>query len=186
MSETKPDSGPETAPSNPQSEAPVGRGAPDGPGPGPRPGRDAKGRFVVGHRETLIHGEHSARFPPGFEHLEQQVSDFVAGCLVDEADADDLPTRRRSLLEYRARLHRRILMLDAALEQRGILDRRQKLRTTWLSTLSALIERCRTLDLVLGLERRQRPVESPREWLMRLSEERRAAAGAGADPPDES
>lgn len=156
------------------TSAPSADGAPDGPGTGPTAGRDSRGRFAPGHRLTTIHGGYSARYPPGFEHLERDVADFVAGSLVDEGDFDDLTTRHKALLSYRARLHRRILQLDAALEARGILDRRQKLRTTWLSTLSALIERCRQIDLVLGLERRQKPVESPREWLQRVADERRA------------
>ena len=43
-----------------------------------------------------------------------------AGCESDEGGSlADLPTRRRAQLEYRARLHRRILLLDSALELRG-------------------------------------------------------------------
>jgi hypothetical protein len=61
--------------------------------------------------------------------------------VIDEADPQDVPTRRKALIDYRARLHRRILQLDSALEQRGLLDRRQKLRTQWLQQLGTLIER---------------------------------------------
>ena len=38
---------------------------------------------------------------------------FVAAALVDEGErAEDIPIRRRSLVEYRAVLHRQIIQLD--------------------------------------------------------------------------
>jgi hypothetical protein len=136
-------------------------------------GRDPQGRFRPGHRENLTTGMHTERSPLGLEHLQDQVDHFVRGCLIDEADPEDVPTRRMALIEYRARLHRRILQLDAALELRGLLDRRQKLRTQWLQQLGTLIEKARALDITLGLERRQRNVtESPQQWAERMQRER--------------
>jgi hypothetical protein len=57
-------------------------------------------------------------------------------------------------LEYRARVHRRVLQLDAALEVRGLIDRRGKLRVAWISKLESLITTARALDGLLGLGRR--------------------------------
>jgi len=137
--------------------------------------RDGKGRFLKGNRSgatTLFqpgnlarvnHGfrmlDDSGKLPPEFQHLVADVSDFVAGCLVDEGDPD-VPTRRRALLDYRARLHRRILQVDALIEGRGIADRRGKLRLAWLQRLEGLIATAQRLDMALGLERRSKRIAS--------------------------
>lgn len=142
-------------------------------------GRDRAGRFVPGHRINISTGSDTERLPVGLEQLQHQIDTFINGCLADEAD-DDLPTRRKALLEYRARLHRRIIQLDAVLETRGLLDRRQKLRTQWLSMLCTLIEKARALDVTLGLERRQKDIGSMdlQTWLQQ--------GGNHGDPPDDS
>ena len=77
------------------------------------------------------------------------------GLVTDEGDAE-ISTRRRSLLEYRARLPRRILQLDDALERYGLFGRRSGLRAAWLRRLESLISTAKALDQFLGLERRQR------------------------------
>src|SRR4029450_7831515 len=83
------------------------------------PGRDAQGRFVPGKLAAVRHALSATHLPQEFQHLEAEVSAFVAGCLVDEGDEQDMSTRRHALLNYRARIHRRIVQLDAALETRG-------------------------------------------------------------------
>ncbi len=105
-------------------------------------GRDAQGRYVVGHhlsRPTeLKRGNFASattlqrtdRWPPELEALRAEVGQFVEASLVDEGDASDAPARRRALLDDRARLHRRIVQLDALLELRGLVDRRNKLEAT--------------------------------------------------------
>jgi hypothetical protein len=123
------------------------------------PGRDRWGRFLPGNTAAVSHGLQSRRTPPGLEQLDREVEAFLGAAMVDEGERD-IPARRKALLVYRARLHRRILQLDAALEQRGILDKRQKLRATWLSILVSLIEKCRQIDVTLGLERRQRDLDT--------------------------
>jgi hypothetical protein len=80
----------------------------------------------------------------------------VAGAVADDGGKDEVPVRRQSLLDYRARLHRRIVQLDGALEVRGLVDRRNKLRVAWLQMLATLIASARSIDSLLGLERRQR------------------------------
>jgi hypothetical protein len=50
--------------------------------------------------------------------------------------------------------------LDAALELRGLFDKRGKLRDRWLTQLQGLIRTAQGLDALLGLERRQKPVAS--------------------------
>lgn len=108
--------------------------------------------------------------PAALQFMQRDLDQFVDGCLADEG-GEDIPTRRRSLLEYRARVHRRIVQLDAALEERGLVDRRNKLRTAWLSQLAGLIERARQLDQTLGLQRRQKRVQTPDEWLQSLQQD---------------
>ena len=117
-------------------------------------------QFEPGELQAIQHGLRSERteLPPEFAHLATDIDSFIAGCLVDEGDAADVPTRRRSLLNYRARLHRRILQIDAAIELRGLFDKRGKLRLAWLGQLQSLIGAARSLDQLLGLERRQKPV----------------------------
>src|SRR5262245_14540453 len=95
------------------------------------PGRDARGRYQPGHPLTVANGLRAVNLPRELAHLRAEVAEFEAACLVDEGD-DEVPVRRRALLMYRARLHRRILQLDDALELRGLLDRRGKLRDRWL------------------------------------------------------
>jgi hypothetical protein len=127
------------------------------------PERDAAGRFVPGNLAAVKHALSAAKLPPEFEHLEAEVDAFVAGCLTDEGDEQDVSTRRRSLLNYRARVHRRIVQLDAAIEVRGLVDRKGKLRAGWLQRLEGLVNVAKGLDAMLGLERRQKRVPSLQE-----------------------
>ncbi len=145
-------------------------------GPDPLPQRDGKGHFVKGNtlgaatlwqpgnlaqlRTGFRMLDRDDKLPPEFQHLVADVADFVAGCLVDEGDPHDVPTRRRALLDYRARLHRRILQVDALIEGRGIADRRGKLRLAWLQRLEGLITTAQRLDIALGLARRSKPVDT--------------------------
>jgi hypothetical protein len=121
-----------------------------------RAGRDVKGHFRAGHRLNIVGGQKSDRLPAGLDYLQVDVDRFISGSLIDEGDQQDIPVRRRAQLEYRARLHRRILQLDAVLDQRGLVDRRGKLRVAWLSQLQSLIAAAVTIDKLLGLERKQK------------------------------
>jgi hypothetical protein len=155
LSATTPDTVPPVAPDAAQRDG-AGRFL-----PGNRSG--AKTLFQPGNLARVNHGfrmlDDSGKLPPEFQHLVADVSDFVAGCLVDEGDPD-VPTRRRALLDYRARLHRRILQVDALIEGRGIADRRGKLRLAWLQRLEGLITTAQRLDMALGLARRSKPVDT--------------------------
>jgi hypothetical protein len=86
--------------------------------------------------------------------------------------AVDLTARRGALVTYRGRIvHKNILKLAYALEERGLFDKRGKLRVAWLSKLESLIHTAVKLDVLLGLERRSRRVhQSPADWLMSLPE----------------
>lgn len=119
------------------------------------PQRDALGRLLPGHTLTFQHGEDSARV---LASLQAEVAAFVEGALVDEGDASEVSTRRRSQIEYRARLHRRIVQLDAALEQRGLFDKKGKLRVQWLQRLAGLIDTAKAIDSLLGLTRRPKKI----------------------------
>jgi hypothetical protein len=111
-------------------------------------------------------GLRAPRVPAEFIALQDR---FLAGALVDEGERpEDVPVRRRSLLEYRALLHRKIAQLDQAFREQGLFDRRQRLRCAWLSQLNALVGRAESLDRLLGLARRQRSVsgvDDPAEYL---------------------
>ena len=127
--------------------------------------RDYCGRFAPGNLAALKHALSATKLPAEFEHLEAEVGDFVSGCLTDEGDERDVSTRRRSLLNHRARIHRRIVQLDAAIEVKGLVDRKGKLRAGWLQRLEGLINVAKGLDTLLGLDRRQRRVPSLAEVL---------------------
>lgn len=133
----------------------------------PTRAKDPKtGRFLPRNVAAFQHGLRTDRLPPEFEHLRDEVDAFVRDCLSDEgSEAGDIPRRRRALLEYRARLHRRILQVDAALEVHGLFDRRGKLRAGWLQRLEGLIGSAKGLDVLLGLERRQKRIPSIGEVL---------------------
>lgn len=122
--------------------------------------RDAEtGRFTRANGDAAKHWLHSDRLPPELEHLRDEVSRFLSAAVTDDGGEDEVPTRRLALLEYRSRLHRRIGQIDAAIELRGLFDRRGKLRTTWLTMLATLVDKARGLDALLGLQRRARHVD---------------------------
>jgi hypothetical protein len=108
----------------------------------------------------LQHSMRTERWPPGLEVLRDEVAAFMRGCLADEGDVALVPTRRLSLLGHRARIERRIIQIDARLEQAGLTDKRGKLRVVWLSQLQSLINTAKSLDQLLGLERKQKRVPS--------------------------
>jgi hypothetical protein len=122
-------------------------------------------RFLPKNWSTWSNGLTVDRLPPELQHLAEQVDEFVLATLADEGDAADIPARRKSVLEYRARLHRRILQLDAALELRGLVDSKGKLRVQWLQRLEGLISTALRIDGTLGLERREKRVPSLEEYI---------------------
>jgi hypothetical protein len=121
--------------------------------------RCARGHVLVENFLSMTTGIESSRLPSELKHLDAEVADFVTGCLVDEAEPDDVPTRRAALLNYRARIHRRIIQLDAALELRGLIDKRGRLRQGWLQQLQGLVSTARTLDAQLGLDRKAKAID---------------------------
>lgn len=154
-----------------QDEAAVSNGRPNTPGLAlckcgavPHPfdaKRCAKGHPLLGHALTVEHALNAVRLPPELEHLHQDLAAFEAGCVVDEGCAEaDIPTRRRALLHDRARVERRIRQIDDALEIRGLIDRRGRLRVSWLQRLEGLIATAIRLDTLLGLERRAKRTQS--------------------------
>jgi hypothetical protein len=101
-----------------------------------------------------------------------EVDHFVGACAVDEGgDLAQVPARRRALLEYRARVHRRIVQLDAALELKGMIDGHGKLRSAWLTRLEGLIGIAISLDRLLGFARHEKQVETIDEWKARIARE---------------
>jgi hypothetical protein len=128
-------------------------------------GRDAHGRFLPGNLAAVKHALRTDRLPSEFAQLAQEVEDYTVASIVDDGGASEVPARRRSLHEYRARVHRRVLQLDAAIELRGLFDKRGKLRVAWLQQLQSLINTAKGIDSLLGLERRQKPITDPLAYL---------------------
>jgi hypothetical protein len=140
--------------------------------------RGPNGKYVRGNTAGLVHGlrmkdlAQPEAVPPQFAYMQGDIDKFISGCLSDEGGQEqDIPARRRALLEYRARVHRRILQLDTALEIYGITDAKKHLRVAWISKLVTLIATARSLDATLGLERKERDVTavSAAEWASRLN-----------------
>jgi hypothetical protein len=133
--------------------------------------RGANGQFIRSDTTRRIYeqpftglrskADAADQLPPAFAYLQEQLDALIARCIADEGVPEaDIPVRRKKLIEYSVRLHRRILQLDTALEIHGITDRRGKLRATWLTKLANLIAIAKGLDVVLGLERRSRDIGS--------------------------
>jgi hypothetical protein len=140
------------------------------------PQRDVHGRFLRKNSIAVKTAVYADNLPAAFKELRADIDAIMQSYLVDEGERDliDVPVRRRQQLENRARVQRRITHLDAALELRGLVDKRGKLRAQWLTMLCSLIDRARALDQLLGLQRRERDSldsMSPEEWVAR--EERR-------------
>jgi hypothetical protein len=115
---------------------------------------DAGGRFTKGNKSSLRHGLHVVNDPSNL--AETLARNFFAQALTDDGGEHEPSTRRKSLLEYRSRLHAQILMIGNALEHHGIFDRRGKLRAVWLGKLESLINTALSADRLLGLDRRAR------------------------------
>lgn len=134
----------------------------------PLPGARSLGRdtqFESGNWAALKHAQRSERWPEELAVLKRDVDDFLAQALVDEGDEAQVSTRRRALLDYRGRMHRRIVQLDGMLEIKGLCDGRGRLRQAWLSQLTSLINTAKAIDHQLGLEKRQKRVQTLAEVL---------------------
>lgn len=136
----------------PQADAPIP----------PNTQRDDRGRLLPGNTLPVKHGLQSAR---DLANLDAEVSTFLAASLTDDGGETEVATRRRSLHEYRARLHRRIAQLDAALETRGLIDNRGRLRVAWLQQWAGLVATALSIDRQLGLGRRAKRVPTAAELL---------------------
>jgi len=122
-------------------------------------GRDSSGRFLPGNLAAVQHALRTDRLPPEFASLAAEIDDFMSASVTDDGGDSEVGTRRKSLHQYRARLHRRVLQLDAAIEVRGLFDKRGKLRVQWLAQLQALINTAKGIDSLLGLDRRSRVIK---------------------------
>ncbi|MCC7178651.1 MAG: hypothetical protein IT177_09700, partial [Acidobacteria bacterium] len=126
------------------------------------PDRDARGLFQPGNRIAYRHGLRA--------QVDAALADerraFLNASLADDGGPGEVPTRRRSLHEYRARLHVHIGQLSGAIERHGVFDGRGRLRTAWLQRLDGLIDRARALDATLGLDRRARPIVGASDLLL--------------------
>ena len=124
--------------------------------------RDAAGRFQRGNEVARRHGLYAGSMAAT---LVAERRAFETRSVVDDGGDSEVPTRRRSLHFYRARLHVHIEQLSGALEQFGLFDGRGRLRANWLQRLEGLMARAQAIDATLGLDRRQRRVPSLHEVL---------------------
>lgn len=128
--------------------------------------RDARGRFRPGHQVSIQHGLTVDRVPAEFVHLRAELDAFVAGCLADEGvPPAEVSTRRRSLFEDLARLRRRIMQLDSAIESRGMFDGHGRLRATWLERLTTMVKQAAALDAQLGQARRSTAIPTLADFI---------------------
>ena len=136
-----------------------------------RPGFCLRGHPLPGHGGALSrrHGLYAALSGA----IADERAEFLVASLTD--DGGEIPTRRRSLHEYRARLHVHVVQLSDALERHGLFDRRGRLRVSWLQRFEALVGRAQAIDAVLGLSRRSRPVESARDIIREYEREQESA-----------
>jgi len=138
----------------------------------PKRRKPNRGWFKKGNTAALTTAVHTDRVPAGLEQLHAEVERFMAGALADEGGEADIPTRRRNLLDLRGHVvYRNILKLAHALDTKGLVDRRGKLRVAWLQQLGALIDRAVRIDAMLGLDRKAKRIEGPLEWLERRTRE---------------
>lgn len=140
-----------------------------------RPGTDRDpltGRFAPGNAIARTHGLYASAIARALADERQA---FLAASLTDDGGEAEVPTRRRSLHEYRARLHIHICALSDAIERHGLFDRRGRLRVAWLQRVEGLIATAQRIDGTLGLARRAKPVPSLAEALaaVRLPEDDR-------------
>lgn len=162
MSDLLAPSGDPGAPGDPSPPEPGSGGAVCRCGRGPhadRVGFCAANHPLLGHGAALS-ARHGLFAAEAAEHLADARRAFLAESLTDDGGEGEVPTRRRALHEYRARLDGHIRQLSDALEAFGLFDRRGRLRATWLQRLEGLVDRARAIDATLGLARRSRPVES--------------------------
>lgn len=118
--------------------------------------RCVRGHVGKGNSEAKTHGLRAATVSDAVR-LEREA--FAAASIADDG-ATDVPTRRAALHTYRARLHVAIEMLGDAIERHGLIDRRGRLRGSWLQRFDSLCTTATRLDLALGLERRPAPIRS--------------------------
>lgn len=120
------------------------------------PGRDATtGRFAPNHTASAKHGLFSARDLAG---LDERISTLTAQAIADMGGEENVSVRARLAIETRFRLQRRLEQIDAAIEVKGIMDSRGKLRSAWLQRLEGLSGAIRAIDAQLGLRRQAKRV----------------------------
>ncbi|HYN08041.1 MAG TPA: P27 family phage terminase small subunit [Vicinamibacterales bacterium] len=130
-------------------------------------GHDARGRFTKGNVQAVGPLLYTDR---DLLQLREEVGEFLQRSIADDGGEGEVSTRRRTLHEYRARVHRRIVGLDAALEARGLFDRRGKLRVAWITKLETLISTAKGIDSLLGLDRRAKAIPNLLQYLAEKAE----------------
>ena len=128
----------------------------------PNAQRDRNGRFLPGHSDNARHFLETDRVPATY--LEMSAA-LLEQSITDDGGRSEIPARRLSQHEYRALVHRKVWQLSDALDARGLFDKRGKLRVAWIQRLEALITLATRIDATLGLERRQRTVASPLDYI---------------------
>jgi hypothetical protein len=119
-----------------------------------RQDRNELGRIVSGNRVAVKTALQTDREFDEFAWCRREGQILLELQVMDEGEGPEcIPARRRSLLEYRALMHSKILQVNHALDRRGMVDRRGKLRDRWLNQLQSLVSTALAIDRQLGLER---------------------------------
>lgn len=120
------------------------------------PGRDAgNGRFTKNHTASVKHAIFSERDLAG---LNERIQALTAQAIADMGGEPSVSVRARLLIETRFRLQRRLEQIDAALEVKGVMDGKGKLRAAWLQRLEGMAAAIRAIDAQLGLKRQAKRV----------------------------
>ena len=149
-------------------DEPIAESAPERP----EAGRDPRGRFQLGNRASLKHGAYVAgQRPPELAALVGDLDTFRQQLVTDQGGDDELTAVRSGYIRRLCEVEALCRLLGADLMARGIFTRKGRTR----STFGAFVQAVGTWDRLatrLGLERKQRAViESPAEWLARISEQ---------------
>ena len=147
------------------------------------PNRDADtGRFAPNHTASVKHGAFSER---DLLCLREEIESALAATLVDEGGADNVPVRKRLLLENRMRLQRRFAQADNLLELRGVTDAKGRLRLAHLQRLEGLAAAIIAHDRLLGLARKPRDVDTLEAYIAQKYGKRPSEAAVPAPATDE-
>jgi hypothetical protein len=141
-------------------------------------------QFERGNLVGLDSGLRAASLPADQAALADYLDAYVGESIADVGGVSEVGIRERSQHTNRALNQRSINILAAAIETKGIFDKHGKLRVVWLQRLEGLVNTAKQLDALLGLARRQKPV-NPLDAVRHAVAEANRGATSDADRTEE-